>query len=81
MASSHVDIDATPWTAGTAFCGPDAIFEGQEIVQVKLLSDRRSEGRSLLRLIEILRKHCGSSKTRSTQALADSSDARSANRS
>ena len=44
MASTHVDIDAAPWTAGTAFCGPDAIFDGREIVQVKLLSDRRCEG-------------------------------------
>ena len=44
MVSTHIDIDATPWTAGTAFCGPDAIYQGQEIVQVKLLSDRRSEG-------------------------------------
>jgi hypothetical protein len=44
LASTHVDIGAAPWTVGTAFCGPDAIFDGQEIVQVKLLSDRRSEG-------------------------------------
>ncbi len=44
MASTHVDIDAIPWTAGTAFCGPGAIWNGHEIVQVKLLSDRRSEG-------------------------------------
>ncbi len=44
MASTHIDIGAAPWTVGTAFCGPDAIFDGQEIVRVKLLSDRRSEG-------------------------------------
>ncbi|MFZ3233833.1 MAG: hypothetical protein WA417_02605 [Stellaceae bacterium] len=44
MASTHVDIETAPWTAGTAFCGPAAIFEGKEIVQVKLLGDRRSEG-------------------------------------
>jgi hypothetical protein len=44
MVSTHIDIDAAPWAPGTAFCGPDAIYQGQEIVQVKLLSDRRSEG-------------------------------------
>ena len=44
MTSTHVDIEAAPWTVGTAFCGPDAIFEGKEIVQVKMLSDRRFEG-------------------------------------
>jgi hypothetical protein len=44
MASIRVDIDAIPWRAGTEFCGPGAIYDGQEIVQVKLLSDRRGEG-------------------------------------
>ena len=44
MASIHIDIDAAPWTVGTAFCGPAAIYDGKEIVQVKLLSDRRGEG-------------------------------------
>jgi hypothetical protein len=44
MASIRVDIDALPWRAGTDFCGPGAIYDGKEIVQVKLLNDRRSEG-------------------------------------
>jgi len=44
MASTHVDIDNAQWTSGTAFCGPGAIYEGEEIVQVKLLSDRRAQG-------------------------------------
>jgi hypothetical protein len=44
MATIRVDVDAAPWTDGTAFCGPGAIYDGEEIVQVKLLSDRRSEG-------------------------------------
>jgi hypothetical protein len=44
MTSTHIDIDAAPWTVGTAFCGSAAIYDGEEIVQVKLLSDRRSEG-------------------------------------
>ncbi len=44
MASTHVDIDQAEWISGTAFCGPAAIHDGKEIVQVKLLSDRRAEG-------------------------------------
>jgi len=44
MASQHVDIDRAEWTSGTVFCGPGAIHDGKEIVQVKLLSDRRSQG-------------------------------------
>jgi hypothetical protein len=44
MASTHVDVDHAEWISGTAFCGPGAIYEGKEIVQVKRLSDRRSEG-------------------------------------
>ena len=44
MASTHIDIDTSPWTVGTTFCGQAAIYEGKEIVQVKMLSDRRDEG-------------------------------------
>jgi hypothetical protein len=44
MTSIRVDSDAIAWTAGTAFCGPGAIYEGKEIVQVKLLNDRRPDG-------------------------------------
>ena len=44
MVSTHIDLETTPWTPGTAFCGPGAIYEGKPIVHVKLLSDRRAEG-------------------------------------
>jgi hypothetical protein len=44
MASTHFDIGTAPWTIGTVFCGSAAIYDGKEIVQVKMLSDRRSEG-------------------------------------
>jgi hypothetical protein len=52
MASTHIDIDTAPWTIGTAFCGPAAIYDGKEIVQVKMLSDRRSEGGSTAWLVK-----------------------------
>jgi hypothetical protein len=44
MVSTHVDIDNTEWTPGTPFYGPAAIHDGKDIVQLKILSDRRSEG-------------------------------------
>jgi len=52
MASTHIDIDNAPWTIGTAFCGPAAIYEGKEIVRVKMLSDRRAEGGSTAWLVK-----------------------------
>ena len=44
MVSTHVDIEQAGWTPGTRFYGPAAIYEGKEIVQLKILSDRRAEG-------------------------------------
>ena len=41
MVSTHVDIENTPWTAGTPFYGASAIFAGKDIVQLKILSDQR----------------------------------------
>jgi hypothetical protein len=43
MVSTHVDIERAEWTSGTPFYGP-AIYEGKDIVQLKILSDRRQEG-------------------------------------
>jgi hypothetical protein len=44
MASTHVDVAAAEWTSGVPFYGPGAVFDGKDIVQLKLLSDRRAEG-------------------------------------
>ena len=44
MVSTHVDIENTEWTAGTLFYGPAAMYQGKDIVHLKILSDRRSEG-------------------------------------
>jgi len=44
MVSTHVDIENTEWTSGTPFYGPAALYQGKDIVQLKILSDRRSEG-------------------------------------
>jgi hypothetical protein len=44
MVSTHVDIEKAEWTPGTPFYGPAAVHQGKDIVQLKVLSDRRSEG-------------------------------------
>ena len=44
MASTHVDIAAAEWTSGIPFYGPGAVYDGRDIVQLKVLSDRRAEG-------------------------------------
>jgi hypothetical protein len=44
MVSIHVDIDEAEWTSGIPFYGPAARYDGKDIVQLKILSDRRAEG-------------------------------------
>jgi hypothetical protein len=44
MASTRVDTENAPWTSGVAFYGAAAVHEGKDIVQLKVLSDRRSQG-------------------------------------
>jgi len=44
MVSIHVDIEQAEWTPGIPFYGPAACYDGKDIVQLKVLSDRRAEG-------------------------------------
>jgi len=44
VVSTHVDIEKAEWTPGTPFYGSAAVYQGKDIVQLKILSDRRSEG-------------------------------------
>ena len=44
MASTHVDIENAEWTPGVPFYGSAAVYDGCDIVQLKILSDRRHEG-------------------------------------
>jgi hypothetical protein len=44
MPSFHVDIAATEWTSGVPFYGPDAVHDGKDLVQLKILCDRRAAG-------------------------------------
>src|SRR5712672_885024 len=44
MASTHVDYTAMEWTSAVPFYGPAAVQDGKDIVQLKILSERRAEG-------------------------------------
>lgn len=44
MASTHVDLALTEWISGVPFYGPAAVYDGRDIVRLKILSDRRAEG-------------------------------------
>src|SRR5947209_16546330 len=44
MASQHVDVAAAEWTSGVPFYGETALHQGRDLVQLKILSDRRAEG-------------------------------------
>src|SRR5579863_10236027 len=44
MPSIHVDVTAAEWTSGVPFYGQAAVYRGKDIVQLKILSDRRAEG-------------------------------------
>jgi hypothetical protein len=52
MASTHVDIENAEWTPGNPFYGPAAIYNSKEIVQLKVLSDRRQEGGGIAWLVK-----------------------------
>jgi hypothetical protein len=53
MVSIHVDIDKLEWRPGSAKYGLAAIHDGKEIIQSKILSDRRQEGGGLAVLSKI----------------------------
>jgi hypothetical protein len=53
MTSIHVDLDSFEWTAGSAYKGPDALHQGQEVFYRKVLSNRRQERGGLAVLSKI----------------------------
>lgn len=52
MASIHVDVDTAAWVPATPFYGPAAVYQGRDIVQLKILSDRRSDGGGIAWLVK-----------------------------
>jgi hypothetical protein len=53
MTSIHVDLDRMEWTPGSAYKGPEVLYQGQEVYYRKVLSDRRQEGGGLAVLSRI----------------------------
>ena len=51
MASIRVDPGEMEWGSAVAFYGPAAVHDGRDIVQLKVLSDRRGEGGGIAWLV------------------------------
>jgi hypothetical protein len=51
MATTRVDYDHMDWTSGVPFYGAAARFDGRDVVQLKILSDRRGEGGGIAWLV------------------------------
>lgn len=52
MPSIHVDVAEAEWTSAVPFYGPNAVHDGKEIVQLKILSDRRAAGGGIAWLVK-----------------------------
>ena len=51
MATQRVDHDEMDWASAVPFYGPAAVKDGRDIVQLKVLSDRRQEGGGIAWLV------------------------------
>ena len=51
MQSISVNTEEIEWAPATSFYGPGAVFDGKDVVQLKILSDRRSEGGGMAWLV------------------------------
>ena len=51
MASMRIDYTTMEWSSAVPFYGPAAVHDGKDIVQLKVLSDRRREGGGIAWLV------------------------------
>jgi hypothetical protein len=51
MASMRVDYNEMEWASAVPFYGPAAVHEGKDVVQLKVLSDRRGDGGGIAWLV------------------------------
>jgi len=51
MASTRVDYNEMDWASAVPFYGPAAVHQGKDIMQLKVLSDRRSDGGGIAWLV------------------------------
>jgi len=52
MTSTRVDYSEMEWASAVPFYGPAAVYQGTDIVQLKVLSDRRREGGGIAWLVK-----------------------------
>lgn len=53
LQSLNLDIEALPWQDAAPFYGPGTMYEGREIVRLKVLSDRRAAGGGIAWLLHV----------------------------
>ena len=53
MASMRVDYNDMEWASAVPFYGPTAVHQGKDVVQLKVLSDRRREGGGIAWLVKV----------------------------
>ena len=53
MASMRVDYTTMEWSSAVPFYGPATVYDGKDIVQLKVLSDRRQEGGGIAWLVRM----------------------------
>jgi hypothetical protein len=53
MASMRVDYTTMEWSSAVPFYGPAAVYEGKDIVRLKVLSDRRKDGGGIAWLVKM----------------------------
>jgi hypothetical protein len=51
MTSHRIDYSRMEWASAVPFYGPAAVHDGQDIIQLKVLSDRRAEGGGIAWLV------------------------------
>jgi hypothetical protein len=54
MATTRVDYSEMDWSSAVPFFGPAAIYQGRDIVQLKVLSDRRLHGGGIAWLLKFM---------------------------
>ena len=52
MASTRVDYNEMEWASAVPFYGPAAVWQGKDIVHLKVLSDRRADGGGIAWLVK-----------------------------
>jgi hypothetical protein len=51
VPSTRIDYDSLEWTSAVPFYGPAAVHDGRDVVQLKVLSDRRGDGGGIAWLV------------------------------